>query len=193
MKTYHLIVKSYSNIAAFKTAQSKKLFLQLLNKTANKYGYILHAFVVMDTHAHLLISAKGNKISPFIRTLLSRYTRLYNKLYSRSGLLFHHGSILYWKQYDSWKIDSILYILNNPIEARICSHHKDYYFSSYKLHTKQKTTLSELIQIDNSLIEHNFNDIRAFKAALQEKLKYQKSIAHIKYRPDRKIINEQTL
>ncbi len=179
MNTFHIIIKSQNSIAAFGGYNHKIFFLQLLNATIIKYKGSLHAFVIMDTHVHLLVTVPNTSL--LIKTLLSRYARIYNKLNNRQGPVFQNGAIIYQKQYNSWKIDTILYILNNPLEARMCRCHKDYHFSSYKLHTGQKTSLANIIVIDNSLIEENFRDMKQFKEALKDKLKYQKSVAHIKY------------
>lgn len=179
MNTFHIIIKSRNSVTAFGGYNHKIFFLRLLNSTIFKYKGSLHAFVIMDTHAHLLVTVHNTSL--FIKTLLSRYARIYNKWNNKQGALFQNGAIIYQKQYNSWKIDTILYILNNPIEARICKCHKDYHFSSYKLHTGQKTSLANIIVIDNRLIEENFRDITQFKEALKDKLKYQKSVAHIKY------------
>ncbi len=167
------------NSVLFLCNNDKTTFLRLLAELASKFQSKILAFILMDTHAHLLVESKA--ISIFIGTLCSRYARIYNKKYDTAGMLFLRTFISFVKDYEQWQVDTVLYILNNPVEAGICKRHKDYFFSSYKLHIGIPTSLSRIISIDNSLINKHFKTKTLFKAALNSKLKYQKHMAHIKY------------
>lgn len=163
----------------FPGERDKFLFLSLLQKLSLRFRSRILAFVLMDTHAHLLV--RSDTISIFIGTLCSRYTACYNKKYASKGTLFQRTFINFIKDYELWQIDTLFYILNNPLEAGICKRHKDYFFSSYKLNTNESTALNNIISTDNSLIIKHFKNTAQFKAALRQKLNYQKSTAHIKY------------
>lgn len=180
MKVYHVILRGNRVRCTFGDSNCKIAFIKLLDGIARKYKAHLYAFVVMDTHVHLLIGV--SRVSKFVQTLLSRYARIFNKMMHRSGEVFSNASVTYEKEYESWQIDCLFYILNNPIEAGICLYHKDYFWSSYKLHIGSRTRLSNYVTINNSLVIGNFNSIEHFKSVLKDKLKYQESIAHIKYR-----------
>ena len=127
-------------------------------------------------------SSKAKKLSVLIGFISSRYAKIFNKKYGHKGSIFEHSFIKFPKQYEVWQIDTIFYILNNPLEANMCKRHNQYPFTSYKLHIGAKTSLSTIIKIDNSLIEKHFADADDFKKVLKEKLQYQRDVAHIKYR-----------
>lgn len=163
----------------FRSKRDKFLFLSLLQQMATRFHSRVLAFVLMDTHAHLLV--QSNQISIFIGTLCSRYAAGFHKKYATRGPLFRKTFINFIKDYDLWQIDTLLYILNNPLEAGICKRHKDYFFSSYKLNIEVPTALADIISIDNSLLKKHFKSVAQFKKALSHKLRFQKSTAHIKY------------
>lgn len=163
----------------FQTPDDKFTFLTLLDRLATRFRSRIFGFILMDTHAHLLVESR--KISIFIGTLCSRYARIYHKKYATEGELFQKTFVNHAKDYELWKIDTLLYILNNPLEAGICSRHKDFIFSSYKLHVGLPSPIQEIIHIDNSLVTKYFKNKQQFKSALKAKLKYQKNVLHIKY------------
>ncbi len=179
-KVYHVIIKGIYFLDIFKSGQCKILFLSILNNALKKYNSSLYAYVVMDTHVHLLI--KTSHLRLLLQMLSTRYARVFNKLKNRNGKVFFHSTVYYEKEITTWQIDSLLYILNNPIEARICKCHKNYIYSSYRQHIGMTSSLNTIIKVDNSLIKTNFKNLKDFKEALKDKLKYQQSVAHIKYR-----------
>lgn len=163
----------------FPGERDKFLFLSLLQQLSSRFRSRILAFVLMDTHAHLLV--RSSRISIFIGTLCSRYATIYNKKYAAKGPLFQKTFINFIKDYELWQIDTLFYILNNPLEAGICKRHKDYFFSSYKLNIQEPTALQDIIDIDNSLLIKHFSSTAQFKKALNHKRRFQKSTAHIKY------------
>ena len=184
--TYHIIIKALPHFRIFRCQSDKYAYLRNLYILSKKYEATVLAFAVMDTHIHLLIrtgtSSKAKKLSVLIGIISSRYAKIFNKKYCHKGSIFEHSFIKFPKQYEVWQIDTIFYILNNPLEANMCKRHNQYPFTSYKLHIGAKTSLSTIIKIDNSLIEKHFADADDFKKVLKEKLQYQRDVAHIKYR-----------
>lgn len=69
----------------FRSKRDKFLFLSLLQQTAIRFHSRVLAFVLMDTHAHLLV--QSNQISILIGTLCSRYAAGFHKKYATRGPL----------------------------------------------------------------------------------------------------------
>ncbi len=148
-----------------------KRFLFYLNKSIEKYNLSLYAFALMGNHFHLLI--KGEKVHEAIRELIITYTGWFCRRHSGHGKVFDYPAHFVEKQVLKWQIDTLLYILNNPIVARMGKTHYLYEFCSYRFHTKNGSRLKEIINVDTSFVNSHFKNLKNLKTALQTKLKYQ--------------------
>ena len=60
-------------IDVFSREQYKELFVESLKYCGEKKGLVLHAWVIMTNHVHLIISSNSNKIEDIVRDL-KKYT-----------------------------------------------------------------------------------------------------------------------
>lgn len=125
-------------------------FLIRCNNTAVKHDTKILAFVLMDNHVHLQIET--NSVTNFVRDLLKGYVQWYNRKNGLSDKLFKSPFSSACKYSNDWITNSILYILNNPIKARICEHPSEYLWSSYHLYFGKRHQLQKYINIDIDLI-----------------------------------------
>ena len=159
----------------FYSSEDKIMFLKMCNKYAKEYQTIIQAFVIMDNHVHLQI--KTEQLTAFMRPLLNSFSRWYNKEYLTSGQVFSSPFKSSCKHTKGWMVDSILYILQNPISANICKNPKDYLWSSYQFHFGQKNPFQKIIEVDPALIDNTFETKYLLDTAILEK---RTSIAEIK-------------
>ncbi len=151
-------------------------FLIRCNNTALKHETKILAFVLMDNHVHLQIET--NSVTNFVRDLLKGYVQWYNRKNGLADKLFKSPFSSACKYSNEWITNSILYILHNPIKARICTHPSEYLWSSYHFYLGKRHQLQKYINIDiNSInrinwifLEKNTLDdaIINFKADLNE-------------------------
>lgn len=130
-------------------------FLIRCNNTAIKHETKILAFVLMDNHVHLQIET--NSVTSFVRDLLKGYVQWYNRKNGLSDKLFKTPFSSACKYSNEWILKSILYILNNPIKARLCKHPSEYLWSSYHLYFGKKHQLQKYINIDIDLINRIFH------------------------------------
>ncbi|MBI5740861.1 MAG: transposase [Nitrospirae bacterium] len=52
---YHITSRGNLRGKTFFKARDKEKFLEILQRTKDGYGYLLHAYALMDNHYHLLI------------------------------------------------------------------------------------------------------------------------------------------
>ena len=70
----------------FNTAEKKKFFYRTLKSVLKKYGYHLHAWIVLDNHYHFLIKiATGENLKFFIKDLHSLSAKRINESDDRAG------------------------------------------------------------------------------------------------------------
>ena len=170
-KVYHIFARGVDKKKVFHDETESKQFLIYLNKAITKYNLSLFAFALMGNHFHILI--KGNYVYEAVREVIQSYTGWIHHRHPGQGRVFDYPAHLVEKQLLKWQIDTLLYVLNNPIAAGISKTHYLYKFCSYRFHTKNGSRLKEIINVDTSLVEQNFKNLQDLKAALHTKLKYQ--------------------
>jgi len=129
---YHVTARGNERKKVFLSEVDYKKFLSYLTDAAHKYGAILHVFVLMDNHYHLLIETPKPNLSSFMHAVASAYTTYFNIKRKRSGHLFQgrYKSIVIEK--DSYLLELSRYIHLNPVRAGIVQRPQDYLFSSYR-------------------------------------------------------------
>lgn len=119
-------------------------YLILLKKNAEKYDCLIHAYVLMTNHVHLLLTPKSKDSVSFLFQGVGRqYVKYINKKYQRSGSLWegrHKGNLI---QSDLYLLRCMQYIELNPVRAHMVNKPEEYYWSSYT---------SNALDSDNSIL-----------------------------------------
>ena len=87
---YYITTRAVQGQGLFGDAEDYAAYLELLARYKALHGARLFAFVLLPTHAHLLLEtpAGGGNLSDIMHNLTSAYTKYYNKKYNRQGHLF---------------------------------------------------------------------------------------------------------
>ena len=186
-RVYHVILKQHNSIkfvqSIFKESCNKRNFLRMLQDEQAKANCSVISFVIMDTHIHLLLKTKTEaQLLKVITKLKIRYARLYNR--DKSKILrvcFEQGLIYFEKKTLEWQLNTILYILNNPIESKITNNRRNYVYSSYNLMFGNKTSISSLISLDTDYFNSLSISKEKFMVLLSNKLKEQQRMYDYKY------------
>jgi len=70
---------------------SARCFLGILSHVADWFGWICHAYCLMDNHYHLMIETSQANLSGGMRQLNGLHTQRFNRAHSRSGMCFRAG------------------------------------------------------------------------------------------------------
>ena len=100
------------------------IFLILLKKYAKQYKLRIHGFVVLSNHYHLILTDPNRQstLPDFTRDFHSALTRFLNPFYQRSGPIFDHGRCSLVRITTKKALfETLLYIVLNPVEARLVS------------------------------------------------------------------------
>ena len=135
---YHVISHGNGRLWLFRDDTTRVQFLTDLGISAGKYNVIVHAFVLMTTHLHMLIETQMANISQFMRKLLSDYGLFYNRRYNRKGSVFRSRYTSYLIQEDRYFMTVVRYLYNNPVKAKLVKRPELYRWSSlyYLLHPR---------------------------------------------------------
>ena len=107
-------------------------FVQLLARTVTENKLILHAWVLMTNHYHLMVETPNSNLATSLRQLNGIYTQWFNRKHGRVGHLFQgrYKSILVGKE---THLKSLCrYVVLNPVRARMVKNPKEWGWSSYR-------------------------------------------------------------
>ncbi|MEW8506059.1 MAG: transposase [Candidatus Thiodiazotropha sp.] len=128
----HVIQRGNNREPCFFEEQDYQRYLDDLTAAAEKYNCLVHAYVLMTNHVHLLITPiQEHGISNCMQALGRRYVRYINHKYQRTGTLWegrYKSSLI---DSDHYLLTCMRYIESNPIRANMISRPSDYRWSSH--------------------------------------------------------------
>ncbi len=129
---YHVIARGNQGQTIFREATDYKLYLKFLREYKEQFDFLLHAYVLMPTHIHLLIETGETNLSKLMHRLQFRYTCNFNLKYRTWGHLFQgrYKAILCEK--DRYFLELSAYIHLNPVRAGLVKNPVNYRWSSYR-------------------------------------------------------------
>lgn len=86
--TYHVMCRGNHQEPIFKEDQDHEIFLETLNEVSERNGWLIHAFVLMGNHYHLLIETPEPNLVDGMRWFQSTYTQRFNARHKQWGHLF---------------------------------------------------------------------------------------------------------
>lgn len=148
-------------------------FLELLERVHNRYGILVHSYVLMSNHYHLLIETPRGNLVATLHDLNTAYSNYFNRKYNRVGHLFQGRckSILVDK--DSYLLELSRYIHLNPIRVRMVQSPEKYKWSSYSNYFLPKTSPDWLCteEVLKQLDEHMGKARRKYRQFVEEGLR----------------------
>ena len=85
----HTIQRGNNRQAVCYADMDYRFYLEALGSSAQQYGCLIHACMLMDSHVHLLLSPEA-EVNPsrMMQSLGLRYVRYVNGCYQRTGALW---------------------------------------------------------------------------------------------------------
>ena len=154
---YHIINRGVERRNIFNEHSDYEFFLELLLKLSKDYDVIIHTYVLMTNHYHILLETKQNNLSKAIQFLNDKYAKYYNKKYKRVGHLWQ-GRYKSYALYDDahfWIVAK--YIERNPIKANMVNDINQYNYQSFfewKNRSKNYELLNNSKIFDMTLLEY---------------------------------------
>lgn len=128
----HLIQRGHDRRRIFTCSLDRHVALRYIVEALEKCKAVLHAYVFMDNHVHLLVTGlKESSISRFMQHWSHRYSRYFNKTHNRCGTLYDGRFRGYVAIEPGYLLRCMRYIERNPVRAGICSHPSKFPWSSH--------------------------------------------------------------
>lgn len=128
---YHITSRGNERRRIFLGDADRMKFLKILEDYHDRYGILIHSYVLMDNHYHLILETPKGGLLKVMHGLNGGYTGYFNRKYGRVGHLFQgrYKAILVEK--DSYLIPLSRYVHLNPVRARVVQRPEKYRWSSY--------------------------------------------------------------
>ncbi|MGJ8690949.1 MAG: transposase [Thalassotalea sp.] len=129
---HHIIQRGNNRQACFFCKQDYQLYLTWLEEYAKEFHCLIHAYVLMTNHVHLLITPlKSKSLGQLMKCLGQRYVQYINRTYRRSGTLWEGRFRSCLAQDEGYVLSCYRYIELNPVRANMVNKPSDYPWSSY--------------------------------------------------------------
>ena len=129
--TYFVTTKCWQNISIFQVTQSAEILITKMLEYRDKGNYLLHEFVVMPNHLHILIIAgSSTSLERAMQLIKGGSSHEVRKVRGTTASIwqsgFHESRVRDAADYKS-KAD---YILFNPVTAKLIERAEDWRYSS---------------------------------------------------------------
>lgn len=128
---YHVTSRGNARNAIFLDNEDRGLFLGCLGEVIARFGWLCHAYCLMDNHYHLLIETPEGNLSLGMRQLNGVYTQRFNRRHGRVGHVLQGRFKAIVVDRDSYLLELCRYVVLNPMRAGMVEKIERYAWSSY--------------------------------------------------------------
>ena len=130
---HHVIQRGNNRQACFYCEDDYLFYLECLHEYSVKYNCLIHAYVLMTNHIHLLVTPNENdSLAKMMKYLGQRYTQYINRTYARTGTLWEGRFKSCITNESNYILGCYRYIELNPVRAKMVEHPAEYRWTSYR-------------------------------------------------------------
>jgi putative transposase len=132
---HHVIQRGNDRRAIFIDDADRERYLASLRDVASQCGLLVHAYVLMPNHSHLLVTphAAGD-VGRTMQALGRRYVRWFNDRHARTGALFEGRYRSTVVEADRYLLACMRYMELNPVRAGLVDEPAGFRWSSHRHH-----------------------------------------------------------
>ncbi|MDQ6955224.1 MAG: transposase [Mariprofundaceae bacterium] len=135
----HVVQRGNNRAPIFFDESDYRAYLKWLKDAAKKYCCVIHAYVLMTNHVHLLLTPEDEMgVSRMMQYLGRYYVPYINHTYGRTGTLWEGRYKSSLVDADGYFLMCSRYIELNPVRASMVSHPREYAWSSYAANAEGK-------------------------------------------------------
>lgn len=131
----HITQRGINKGAIFLDEEDRHYFRRLMREAFERHGIALHAFVLMDNHVHLLLTAQTpSDLSGAMNLLGQCHVQAFNLKHRRCGALWQGRFKSCLVQSEQYLLNVMRYIELNPVRAAMTRRPEDHRWSSVHTH-----------------------------------------------------------
>jgi putative transposase len=128
----HVIVRGNNRSEIFCCDADYRFYLEKLQAACKVHGCLVHGYVLMTNHVHLLITPSSEtSLGKTLQMLGRYYVQYFNHCYQRTGTLWEGRYKATLIDSDEYLVTCMRYIELNPVRAGMVADPADYPWSSY--------------------------------------------------------------
>ncbi len=114
---YHVTSRGNARQVIFHQDGDRERFLEQLGERAGSFGVVVHAFVLMDNHYHLLVRTPRGNLNRFMQCLNTSYALYYRYKHERPGHVFQGRYKALLVTEEDYLLRLTRYIHLNPVKT----------------------------------------------------------------------------
>lgn len=129
---YHVSSRGVEGHKVFADTEDRGAFLHVLEGVVDRFGWLLHSYVLMDDHYHLVVEVPAANLSKGMRQLNGVYTQHFNRRHESEGPVFQgrFKSVLFEKA--EYLLPLCRHVALNPVRLGSVSALRNYRWSSHR-------------------------------------------------------------
>jgi putative transposase len=129
----HIVQRGINREPCFYAEEDYHTYLHWLHKSAADWHCVIHAYVLMTNHVHLLLTPETPEgPAKLMQAIGRRYVQYINTSYKRSGSLWEGRYKSSLVQEESYLLTCMRYIELNPVRADMVQDPSHYRWSGYR-------------------------------------------------------------
>jgi len=128
---YHVMTRGVDRQPIFRWDVDRRDFLDMLRLVVVRFGWLCHAYCLMDNHYHLVLRTPRGNLSPGMQRLNGHYAQRFNRRHKRVGHLFEGRFRAVLVEAEPHLLELCRYVVLNPVRAGACGGPSDWPWSSY--------------------------------------------------------------
>lgn len=129
---YHVTSRGNARQKIVRSDHDRAGFLVILGQVIERYGWLCHAYCLMDNHYHLLLETPRPTLSAGMRQLNGVYTQTFNRHHRRVGHLFQGRFKAILVEKEAHLLELCRYVVLNPVRAGFVQHPHQWRWTSYR-------------------------------------------------------------
>ena len=129
----HITQRGNNRTVTFVAPDDYGRFTQILRVASERAGCVVHAYVLMTNHVHLLVTpSDASGPARLMQSVGIRYVRYFNDRYGRTGTLWEGRFRSARITSSDYFLSASRYIELNPVRAGMVTHPDQHAWSSYR-------------------------------------------------------------
>jgi putative transposase len=129
---WHITSRGNERREIFRDDRDRRRFIRFLAEAVEERRWVLHAWVLMSNHYHLLLETPETGLSRGIQWLNQQYAETFNARHGRVGHLFQGRFKGILVEREGHLLELLRYIVLNPVRCGAVASAADYAWSNYR-------------------------------------------------------------
>jgi putative transposase len=136
----HAFTRAIRTEPLFVTQADANEFLRRLSEAFERFRVSCWAYTLMPTHYHLVVDGRRDSLSAALHRLNGGYAHWFNREHGYRGHLFGDRFGARAIKDETYLLEVVRYVVLNPVRAGLCTHPREWRWSSYAATLGRRST-----------------------------------------------------